>query len=799
MKYKKAICIVLVIGSLCGSVFLKAQKSIPIFFEKVYLHTDRSFYAGGDNIWFKAYLVNARTNAASNTSNNLYVELFAPDAKVVKRAIIRLEDGIGIGDFKLPDSIVGGTYHLRAYTNWMKNFGNHFFFEKDIDVVNIVNTSAKAKTKTTDLSTKNGASTTMANHIYFFPEGGTLVANLNALVSFKAINAAGKSIETNGVVYSEKGDTVARFNTTYLGMGSFNFIPMADVDYKAIVYFKDKTAATVDLPAVYAQGYTLGINKKDTNIIANITANQAVLASNAFKEIIVVGRNTGKLLYKEKILLKDGKATVSISQNLFPNGVAAITVYDNQLRPNAERLVYVEHANQLINLVVATDKTVYKSKEKVVLNVTATDAKNQPVTANLSLSVIDEGLLQSSTSNIASYLNLESEIKGDIENAAVYFDYNNNQRLQQLDLLLRTQGWRSFLWRQLADTAYTIKFLPESGIAISGSVKELFGKKLIPNMNITLLAPGAKGDKLYFTKTDTLGKYYLDGLPLYGMQPIKINSKNDKGKKGGIIMMDEATKPSIYYPSIIPMNESIEIKDFAEEAQKRWAMEKKNIGNDATLPGVTVTSTSKPIITRDGTPETNFGYAFSQNIQSEDKQWGTLENYLIHKTSAVADVEAEGVNYQVNGKLVRPSFTVDNREDVFERIDYYAIPIDQIVSVSLNQVIGNVNGNFVDRIRIRLILKPGAYNQDMALLITEIDGYYESRTFYAPTYLLSSEKKKPDLRTTIFWEPQFITDQNGKATISYFNADPKTSIKVCVQGITNNGMPVQANTKYSVK
>ncbi len=794
-------CRVLMALSITGfTASLHAQKSIPLFFEKVYLHTDRSLYAGGDNIWFKSYLVNPRTNMASSASDNLYVELFAPDAKLVKKETIHLENGLGKGDFKLLDSIAGGTYHIRAYTNWMKNFGKHFFFEKDIQVAAV---TADAKTGTRQPA--NGSSAAKAkpgsnsSSIQFFPEGGTLVADIPSVVAFKALNVSGKGTGAKGSVISEKGDTVAHFSTTYLGMGSFTFTPHQDVEYRAVVTYQNGSTATVDLPAVYAQGYALSLSMEDTSVVVNIVANKTTSSVNTSNEAILAGRNAGKLLYKEKVPLKDGRATIKIGKHTFPNGIAAFTVYDDKLRPNAERLAFIENKDETVKLTVITDKTSYQSKDKVVVSITATDAANAPIAASFSMAVVDALSQESSNTNIASYLGLESELKGNIENPAAYFDVTDPERFEHLDLLLRTQGWRDFLWKQIADTTFSIKYLPEQGISLSGYVKELFGKKLLPNMNITLLAPGAKGNKIYFTQTDSSGKYYLDGLPLYGTQSIKVNSKNNKGKKGGIIFLDSLSQPANYAYSIKPIEETEEIKQFAEEAKNRWVVQKKINGEDLTLPGVVVTANTKPTVTRDGTVEINSGYAFTAQINASDKQFGTLDNYLIHKTSAIADVENEGVNYQVNGKLVRPRFVVDNREDVFERVDYYAIPVDQIVSVNLNQVVSNVNGNLVDRIVIHLILKPGAYNQDMALLITDVDGYYESRTFYAPTYFLSTEKKKQDVRTTIFWDPQIVTDANGKATVTFFNADPKTKIKLSVQGLSNKGVPIASTTEYMVK
>src|ERR1700749_1299473 len=75
------------------------SNGFKIFFEKVYLHVDRCYYASGDNIWFKAYLVNAQGNYFTNTSNNLYVELIRPDNSMAAREVIRMNNGIGVGDF----------------------------------------------------------------------------------------------------------------------------------------------------------------------------------------------------------------------------------------------------------------------------------------------------------------------------------------------------------------------------------------------------------------------------------------------------------------------------------------------------------------------------------------------------------------------------------------------------------------------------------------------------------------------------------------------------------------------------
>ena len=109
--------------------------------EKVYLHVDRDSYYAGDDIWFKAYLIDALDRLLTDHSSNLNVELISPSSKIISNRIIRLEGGLGNGDFKLPNDIKSGRYKLRAYTNYMRNYGDQLFFSKEIAVINSADSS----------------------------------------------------------------------------------------------------------------------------------------------------------------------------------------------------------------------------------------------------------------------------------------------------------------------------------------------------------------------------------------------------------------------------------------------------------------------------------------------------------------------------------------------------------------------------------------------------------------------------------------------------------------------------------
>jgi len=105
------------------------NKRLPV--EKVYLHLDKPYYNIGDTLWFKSYLVDRVNMTPSHLSGLLYVELDNDSSEVVRRISIPIKDGAGWGQIPLPRAIFQeGGYTLRAYTNWMQNFGEDYVFNQ---------------------------------------------------------------------------------------------------------------------------------------------------------------------------------------------------------------------------------------------------------------------------------------------------------------------------------------------------------------------------------------------------------------------------------------------------------------------------------------------------------------------------------------------------------------------------------------------------------------------------------------------------------------------------------------------
>lgn len=106
--------------------------------EKVYLHTDKPYYSAGEEIWFKAYVVNASTHYPNTKSRYVYVELIDKSDTVMTRVKIR-KDSLGFfGNIKLLPEWPAGKYTIRAYTWWMQNIDEDFFFKKNIFIGNSI-------------------------------------------------------------------------------------------------------------------------------------------------------------------------------------------------------------------------------------------------------------------------------------------------------------------------------------------------------------------------------------------------------------------------------------------------------------------------------------------------------------------------------------------------------------------------------------------------------------------------------------------------------------------------------------
>jgi hypothetical protein len=454
--------------------------------EKVYLHLDNNCYYRGEEIWFKAYVVRADDNNFTDMSRLLYVELVSPDGMLVERQTISIsEDGDGEGSFYLTDSLYSGFYELRAYTRWMMNFdvtehpsnfrSKHLFYTKQMAedfyrlygtvysrVVPVYETPEQlgdyGKKYIVERPKQRLDKELKANlKVNFYPEGGHLIAGTKTTVAFEATNELGEQVNISGKVGQQT------IKTEHQGRGAFTINVPEDGRLEAQFHYADKDYK-IDLPKTEKTGCALSIHTEDNKLVADIMLRN--VPTEVDYAAVVLSR--GQLKVFERFRPDEtGNTSLCLDTRELPSGVSDLIIIDNDGRPMADRLFFVNHHDFKDGRIKLITKNMdYKPYEAIDLELQVPEGTDQ-----ISVSVRDAGTDDPTydTGNIMTELLLSSELKGYIPHPDYYFEADDAQHRRHLDLLMMVQGWRRYNYEDLTSNK-PLRYAPELGLSVEGNV-----------------------------------------------------------------------------------------------------------------------------------------------------------------------------------------------------------------------------------------------------------------------------------------------------------------------------------------
>ncbi|MBN2214771.1 MAG: hypothetical protein JW723_11050 [Bacteroidales bacterium] len=140
--------------AIAGTVFSKDSVSGD-FNEKLCLLTDRNLYAAGEKVFFSARILNSPSSGEYNWSGVMYLELISSSGNPVVQTKHPVKDLKAEGYLLLPENILTGSYYLKAYTRWMRNFSSSSYAWVHIRIINpflkgIENADGMSENKTED-------------------------------------------------------------------------------------------------------------------------------------------------------------------------------------------------------------------------------------------------------------------------------------------------------------------------------------------------------------------------------------------------------------------------------------------------------------------------------------------------------------------------------------------------------------------------------------------------------------------------------------------------------------------------
>ncbi len=793
--------------------------------ERAYLQFDKPYYAAGDTIFFKAYVTEGGYHKLSGLSGVLHVDLINTENKIDQSIILWLNDGVCWGDFVLPESSPTGNYRIRAYTQWMLNLGELDFFDQPIPVGSLaIRNVSDSLMKQTRHDMGNKAD------VQFFPEGGALIEGIKSKVAFKAIGANGMGTDVKGVILNKANKQVCSFESSHLGMGYFYLLPEKDDAYKAKLTFSDRTQTAVDLPKPDSSGISLSVVNDSTSAISIlIKANAAYYHANQNKEFLLVIYSGGNAMtYSSK---QDAPAVaLAIEKRVLKTGVSTITLFSPDGEPLCERLLFVQN-NDRLKIQIHPDKTGYRKREKVNLLLDVKSSIGLPVNGHFSVAIVDESMLpinENNERNIETGLLLASDLKGHVEQPNYYFNDTGEDAKRNLDVLMLTQGYRNFEWKQvLAKDPAVLAFQPEKGLEISGRITSVSNTP-VSNGTVTLVP--SKGGPVLSSQSDSNGVFRFSNLVFADTAHVVLSAVNSKGSNTIKITYFNARHepPKVhdlrYAP---PIMEDTGMAFYLGIAKKRHGeIYNYDTGRGKLLKPVTVKAVEHD--NQYGTQSlAGAGFA-DQVLHAEDIERIAAQGQLSitlngrlrgvsfingapfllstvqnsNFSSAASSMAGAGGSAGANPMLVildgteitpGSSFSIDG-------IPSGQVETVEVLSSASTSIYGMAGANGVLVITTKNGGKGNKNISSLGVLPITPPESYKARAFYSPKYdAINGNSTGPDLRSTIYWNPEIKMDKDGGAILEYFNADGVGTYKVIVEGIDNYGNIGRMVYRYRVE
>ncbi len=758
----------------------KVEQAVDFYYqnhfqEKVFIHTDKEQYLAGELLWFKSYIVSSASLVPTRLSKVAYLELLDQNNGIVLQAKIALEKGVGNGSFVIPATIANGMYKLRAYTNWMKNYGPTTFFEKNISIYNL------------QLSTPISLTNKLNPVIQFFPEGGDLINGISNNVGFKVISSEGKGIDVVGFIINQKKDTVARFKSLKVGIGKFNFVPSINDKYKAILISKSNGVLITDLPETKAQGYAIALIESENELKLELNTN--IKEDKAYLFI----HNGAKTSFAESRAIESGKAVFLIDKANLIDGMSHLTIFNQNGQAVCERL-YFKRAKQKLNIQI-TSSAVYENRKKINIDLAVSNANNDLVNASLSIAVRKlDSFQEMDEEDIVSYFWLSSELKGNIESPSYYFNTNSEEANQALDNLVLTQGWRRFKWSEILNKDIPqFKFLPEvNGHLINGKITNKAGSA-IKYKQVFLSIPGSR-IQFYDGESDTIGRFLFNPKDFYGKNEVVIQT--DLVDTTSVIEVessfsDQYSQVEIsnfdHKPSLM---KELEAYNFYLQVQKTYLSDK--------LKKITV-----PIV--DSVPF--YGKPFKTYNLADYTRFTTMEETLrSYVTEAFVSIKQNKFNIRLLGKYASLD---DNPLVLLDGVPYFNI--DKAMQIDPNKIAkleiipenyqygSSQYAGILSFISIKNSLANTEINPNAVVL--DYEGMQLHREFYSPSYDTPAKNASriPDFRNVLYWSPSIDTDAKGKAQVNFYSSDIPGIYIGIVNGLSENGIPGSSSFKFHVK
>jgi hypothetical protein len=441
----------------------------------------------------------------------------------------------------------------------------------------------------------------------------------------------------------------------------------------------------------------------------------------------------------------------------FVKALPVISAFDRVTATSTQELSYSQ------KVAIETDKLSYGKREKVSVKLTIRDQTGDPVSANLSVSVID--------AEFVSPIIIEPTIATGLGLLEVPVNINTEKFL----------------------------FPVERDLSIKGQFTNDKGK------------PESVGFTAYFNnftgstelKTDSEGRFVIDQMDYYGPLDFVLMAQDRKGNSTGKFKFTPVLAPPFFVPATTKMprifttDQSV-FQHWQQESEKTIDLSQVTVEETKESPSRAIYGKAdyvvKGVDLMRGGNTTDFLQSLKQFVPGMTVT--TLGQVRLRGGAASANVSQEPM-VMLDGAILPGNSVASNLAPINPN------DVDRVEIVSrTSSMMGDQGRNGV----IAVYLKKGDLIPPISDMLQKdlnsfvIEGFSAPGNFFVFDYDQLEDAPASDERATLYWNPQLITDpETGQIQVVFYTNDSAAPKIVMVEGVDQKGNPIYGRFQITVK
>ncbi len=736
--------------------------------EKVELTTDRDLYLSGEKILFSAKVFMDNGSTETTLSKIIYLELFKDD-KAFVQAKFKLENGFAGGSIQLPNEMLSGNYYLRAYTMLMLNGEPENFYNT---IIKVVNPERKL----------HEPSAVHHKIIEIIPEGGSFIAGIENRACVRFNSNSQRTIE-NAIVVNSRNDTLSNVLIFESGLGEFTIIPEANEDAWMKIKLNSGDSAFVKLGKAESSGLVLNINHK--NQIVKIFSQGDYRGFNL--NISLFNPDFEEIFTKE-IVLSDSVLEVSLAKFNFEQGVNYLVLKDQFEKVIKVHPFFVMHeSDKSFDFELASS---YGKRKKAEIEISGLDTDDFIV-----LSVTKAGLNSQRINNLnPEFIYNPLLLNNNLPKVNYPLEEEINRQIQ-LSFILNQNLFNSVNFKEkfLNKNSHRIRLPEIRDLSISGIIKNKSNGEPMEGIRIFASVLGQQ-PQLHTYLSDENGNFVFSLNQLEGIKDVGLTINNSDSLNVEIVVFSDFC---LRFPAFrdFPLQIDSSQKKMLEAAYRNQQIDYKF---------------KEIVLSREQNFDT-LPYPF-QDIQVSIVLADFIELPTMHE---VFDEIVTYVNVRKRGGQYYLNVLNSTTETLYNQP---LILIDNLPVFNIDKVM-KIKPSLVEKIEV--ITKPYSLGEmgfkGIVMITTKTDDFGglnlpEETVFlkYTTSSLLSKQlfpefttdntfsSSQPYFSNTIFWDSEFITNENGVKKV-FFTSDESGMFEVVVKVIKSKGLVQQAELLFNVE